>query len=177
MGVTVRTEGDPGQALLPLRDAIGGLGSQYAIFGAQTMPEIVTDSLGRQRFTMVLFAIFGGLALLLAVIGIYGVVSYLVGQRTGELGLRMALGAQRGDILRLILAGGGRLTGVGIALGTACALGLTRLMEGLLYQVRPTDPPTFIAVGLGLVAVALAACTVPARRASRVDPMVALRQE
>jgi len=177
VGVTVRTEGDPGQALLPLRDAIGRLGSQYAVFGAQTMPEIVTDSLGRQRFTMVLFAIFGGLALLLAVIGIYGVVSYLVGQRTGELGLRMALGAQRGDILRLILAGGGRLTGVGIVLGTACALGLTRLMEGLLYQVRPTDPPTFIAVGLGLVAVALAACTVPARRASRVDPMVALRQE
>jgi ABC-type antimicrobial peptide transport system permease subunit len=89
----------------------------------------------------------------------------------------MALGAQQGEILRLILGGGGRLTAVGVALGTAAALGLTRLMEGLLYGVRPTDPPTFIAVGLGLVGVALAACAVPARRASRVDPMVALRQE
>ncbi len=177
VGVTVRTEGDPRQALLLLRDAIARLGSQNTVFGAQTMPEIVTESLGRQRFTMVLFAIFGGLALLLAAIGIYGVVSYLVGQRTGELGLRMALGAQRRDILRLILAGGGRLTVVGIVLGTACALGLTRLMEGLLYLVRPTDPATFTAVGLGLIGVALAACAVPARRASRVDPMVALRQE
>ena len=177
VGVTVRTEGDPRQALLPLRAAIGRMGGQHAVFGAQTMPEIVTESLGRQHFTMILFAIFGGLALLLAAIGIYGVVSYLVGQRTGELGLRMALGAQRSDILRLILAGGGRLTVVGIVLGTASALGLTRLMEGLLYQVRPTDPPTFIAVGLGLVGVALAACAVPARRASQVDPMVALRQE
>ena len=177
VGVAVRTEGDPGQALLPLRTAIGQLGGQYAVFGAQTMPEIVTASLGRQQFTMVLFALFAGLALLLAAIGIYGVVSYLVGQRTGELGLRMALGAQRGEILRLILAGGGRLTAVGVALGTASALGLTRLMEGLLYGVRPTDPPTFIAVGLGLVVVALAACAVPARRASRVDPMGALRQE
>ncbi|HZW87828.1 MAG TPA: ABC transporter permease, partial [Myxococcaceae bacterium] len=175
VGVTVRTEGDPGQALVPLRAAIGRMGGQHAVFGAQTMPEIVTESLGRQRFTMVLFAIFGGLALLLAAIGIYGVVSYLVGQRTGELGLRMALGAQRSEILRLILAGGGRLTAVGVVLGTASALGLTRLMEGLLYGVRPTDPPTFIAVGLGLVMVALAACAVPARRASRVDPMVALR--
>jgi ABC-type antimicrobial peptide transport system permease subunit len=126
---------------------------------------------------MVLFAIFGGLALVLASIGIYGVVSYLVGQRTGELGLRMALGAQRGDILRLILAGGGRLTVIGIVLGAACAIGLTRLMEGLLYQVRPTDPATFITVALGLLGVALTACAVPARRASHVDPMVALRQE
>lgn len=176
VGVTVRTEGDLRQTLVALRAAIGRLGGQYALFGAQTMPEIVTESLGRQRFTMVLFAIFAGLALLLAAIGIYGVVSYLVGQRTGELGLRMALGAQRRDILRLILAAGGRLTGIGILLGTGCALGLTRLMEGLLYQVRPTDPPTFIAVGLGLVLVALGACAVPAGRASRVDPMVALRQ-
>jgi ABC-type antimicrobial peptide transport system permease subunit len=89
----------------------------------------------------------------------------------------MALGAQPGEILRLILAGGGRLTAVGVALGTVSALGLTRLMAGLLYGVRPTDPPTFIAVGLALIGVALAACAVPARRASRVDPMVALRQE
>jgi predicted permease len=177
VGVAVRTDGDPRQALVPLRDSIRRMGSQVAVFGAQTMPEIITESLGRQRFAMVLFAIFGGLALVLASIGIYGVVSYLVGQRTGELGLRMALGAQRRDILRLILAGGGRLTVIGIVLGAGCAFGLTRLMEGLLYQVRPTDPPTFIGVALGLLGVALAACAVPARRASRVDPMVALRQE
>jgi len=177
VGVAVRTDGEPRQALATLRGSIGQLGSQVAVFEAQTMPEIVSDSLGRQRFAMVLFAIFGGLALVLASIGIYGVVSYLVGQRTSELGLRMALGAQRGDILRLILAGGGRLTVIGIVLGAGCAFGLTRLMEGLLFQVRPTDPPTFIGVALGLLAVALAACAVPARRASRVDPMVALRQE
>ncbi len=177
VGVAVRTDGEPRAAIVPLREAIGRMGSQYALFGVQTMPEIVTDSLGRQRFAMVLFAIFGGLALVLASIGIYGVISYLVGQRTGELGLRMALGAQRGDILRMILAGGGRLAAIGIVLGSAAALGLTRLMEGLLYRVRPTDPPTFIAVGLGLLGVALIACAVPARRASRVDPMVALRQE
>ena len=177
VGVAVRTGGEPRQALVPLRASIGQLGSQVAVFEAQTMPEIVSDSLGRQRFAMVLFAIFGGLALVLASIGIYGVVSYLVGQRTSELGLRMALGAQRGDILRLILAGGGRLTVIGIVLGAGCAFGLTRLMEGLLFQVRPTDPPTFIGVALGLLAVAIAACAVPARRASRVDPMVALRQE
>jgi predicted permease len=177
VGVAVRTEGDPRRALGPLREAIGRMGSQYAVFGDQTMPEIVSGSLSRQRFAMVLFALFGGLALVLASIGIYGVLSYLVGQRTGELGLRMALGAQRADILRLILTGGGRLTVIGIALGSGCALGLTHLMEGLLYQVRPTDPPTFVAVGLGLLGVALAACAVPARRASRVDPMVALRQE
>ncbi len=176
-GVAVRTEGEPRQALVPLRDAIGRMGSQYAVFGAQTMPEIVAQSLARQRFAMVLFSIFGGLALVLASIGIYGVVSYLVGQRTGELGLRMALGAQRRDILRMILAGGGRLTVFGIVLGAGCALGLTRLMAGLLYQVGPTDPLTFVAVALGLLGVALAACAVPARRASRVDPMVALRQE
>ena len=177
VGVTVRTEGEPGQALAPLRQAIGRVGSQYAVFGAQTMPEIVGESLGRQRFAMALLALFGGLALVLASIGIYGVVSYLVGQRTGELGLRMALGAQRGDILRLILAGGGRLAVIGIALGSGCALGLTRLMEGHLYQVRPTDPLTFVAVGVGLLGVALAACAVPAHRASRVEPMIALRQE
>ena len=177
VGVAVRAEGDPRQVLRPLREAIGRMGGQYAVFADQTMPEIVSGSLGRQRFAMVLFALFGGLAVVLASIGIYGVVSYLVGQRTGELGLRMALGAQRGDILRLILTGGGRLTVIGIALGSGCALGLTQLMGGLLYQVEPTDPPTFVAVGLGLLGVALAACAVPARRASRVDPMVALRQE
>ena len=177
VGVAVRTEGEPRQALVSLRDAVGRMGSQYALYDVQTMPEIVSESLGRQRFAMVLFAIFGGLALVLASIGIYGVVSYLVGQRTGELGLRMALGAQRGDILRLILAGGGRLAIFGIVLGTGLALGLTRLMEGMLYQVKPGDPPTFVAVALGLLGVALAACAIPARRASRVDPMVALRQE
>jgi putative ABC transport system permease protein len=124
-----------------------------------------------------LLTVFGGLALILAVVGVYGVLSYSVNQQTREIGLRMALGAQRGDVMRLILGQGLRLTVVGLGLGILVALGLMRVLVSLLFDVRAYDPSTYTAVTLLLAAVALLACYIPARRAMRVDPMVALRYD
>jgi putative ABC transport system permease protein len=126
---------------------------------------------------MRLFSIFAGMAVLLAAIGIYGVMSYFVSQRTHEIGVRLALGASPSDVLSLVGKLGLRLTLIGVAIGAALALGLTRLIAGFLFGVRPGDPATYIAVAVGLVGIALLACYVPARRASKVDPMVALRYE
>jgi ABC-type antimicrobial peptide transport system permease subunit len=141
------------------------------------MDQIISDSLAERRFSMILFGAFAALALLLASVGIYGVISHVVGQRTHEIGIRMALGARRLDVLRLILMGAGRLALIGIAVGLVCALGLTRLIAKLLYGVGPRDPITFVAVPSILIAVALLASYLPARRATRVDPMLALRYE
>jgi predicted permease len=150
---------------------------EQVIYGAQTMEGIIAESLATRRFAMVLLAGFAGLALILASIGIYGVISYVVGQRTQEIGIRMALGAQKKDVLRLVLERGGRLALAGVLLGVAAALGLTRLMRSLLYGVGAGDPLTFFAVATLLILVALVACYLPARRAARVDPMVALRYQ
>ena len=153
------------------------MSSQQVIFGAQTMEEIISGSLNARRFSLTLLAAFAALALLLSSLGIYGVISYLVGRRTHEIGVRIALGARRGDLLRLILGHGARMAVVGVFLGLAASLALTRLMDKMLYGVSPTDPLTFLAVAGILTFVALAACYIPARRAARVDPIVALRYE
>jgi putative ABC transport system permease protein len=141
------------------------------------MDDWMSVSLARQRFNMLLLGLFAGLAMLLAAVGIYGTMAYRVSQRTNEIGIHMALGAQRTDILKLVLGDGAKLALAGIAVGIAGAAAVTRVMASLLFDVTPTDPVTFIITTLLLAAVALAACYIPARRAMRVDPMVVLRYE
>jgi predicted permease len=175
--VIVRTKGAPAAALGAIREEVSKLDSRQVMYDAMTMEEVVTRSVRAQRFSMILLGAFALLALLLASIGIYGVISYLVGQRVNEIGIRMALGAQRKDILRMIVGEGARLAAVGAGIGILAALGLTRLMASQLYAVSVTDPITFTGVAIILVGVALFACYIPARRAMRVDPMVALRYE
>jgi len=174
--IVVRSGGAP-VSLDTIRAAVQEIDAEQVAFDALTMDQVIADSLAGRRFSMLVFAGFAGLALLLAAIGIYGVLSYAVGQRTSEIGIRMALGARRGDVLRMVLGHGVRLALAGVAIGLAAALGLTRLMAHLLYGVSATDPLTFAAVAAGLTGVALIACYLPARRAVRVDPMTALRHE
>jgi len=143
----------------------------------RSMDQVLSHSLALRSFMMMLLSIFGGLALVLASVGIYGVISYAVSQRTREIGVRMALGARPADVLRMILSEGLKLVAVGVALGLVAALMLTRLLEGMVYGVSMRDPLIFVLVNLLLVTVSLAACYVPARRAMRVDPLVALRYE
>jgi predicted permease len=147
------------------------------VYDNESEEEVVADSIASQRFSVILLGAFAGLALLLAGTGIYGVLSYLVGQRTREIGVRMALGAQRLDVLRMVLQDGARMTLTGTAIGIVAALGLTRLMASMLFGVKPTDPITFGLVAVVLCGIALLAGYVPARRAAKVDPMVALRYE
>src|SRR5262249_15815682 len=139
--------------------------------------EVIADSLARQRFSMTLLNAFAVAALLLASIGLYGVISYLVGQRTQELGIRIALGAGRNDVLRLVVNHGMKMALGGVAIGLIAPFGLTRLLGEMLYGVSATDPATFAVIALLLAAVAMAACLVPAWRASKVDPITALRHE
>jgi len=150
---------------------------EMIVSGNESEEEVVARSISSHRFSALLLGVFAALALVLASVGIYGVLAYLVGQRTQEIGVRMALGAKRLDVLRLVLTDGARLTLVGVGIGAAVALGLTRLMSGMLFGVKPTDPLTFASVALLLTAIALLACCLPARRAMSVDPMVALRHE
>jgi len=175
--VIVRTKGALAAALGAIREEVSRLDSRQVMYDTMTMEEIVTRSVRAQRFSMILLGAFALLALLLASIGIYGVISYLVGQRVNEIGVRMALGAQRKDVLRMIIGEGARLAAIGAGIGIVTALGLTRLMASQLYGVSVTDPITFAGVAIILVGVALFACYIPARRAMRVDPMVALRYE
>jgi predicted permease len=160
-----------------VKNAVATLDAEQPVTDVMSMEEVLAESINQSRFYMRLFSIFAGMAVLLAAIGIYGVMSYFVSQRTHEIGVRLALGARPSDVLGLVGKLGLRLTLIGVAIGAVLALGLTRLIAGFLFGVRPGDPATYIAVAVGLVGVALLACYVPARRASKVDPMVALRYE
>jgi predicted permease len=173
----VRTDVPPMQALDSLRETAKQINPEHVVYSADTMDNIVASTLAPRRFSMTILAVFAGLALLLSSIGIYGVVSYLVGQRTHEIGLRMALGARRGDVLRLVLGNGMKMALAGVGVGLIAALALTRVMSAMLFGVSATDPITFAGVASVLLLVAAAACYIPARRAMQVDPMVALRHE
>ncbi|HEV2489545.1 MAG TPA: ABC transporter permease [Candidatus Acidoferrales bacterium] len=173
----VRGAGNPMSLVSGVKSAIWAVDSNQPISRIRTMDQILSESLARRRLYMVLLGVFAGAALLLAAVGIYGVVSYSVSQRTHEMGIRLALGAQRSDVLRLILGQGTGVALLGIAIGIVASLALTRLMSSLLFGVSATDPLTFAVVAILLMLVALTACYIPARRAMRVDPLVALRYE
>jgi putative ABC transport system permease protein len=160
-----------------VKKEIWSLDAQIPVGDVHAMDELVAVSVAQQRFNMLLLGLFAALALILAAVGIYGTMAYTVNQRTHEIGIRTALGAHRRDVLRLIMRDGAKIALFGIASGIAGALALTRLMASLLFDVKPTDPATFAGVAILLALVALAACYIPARRAMRVDPMVALRYE
>jgi predicted permease len=176
-GYVIRTQGPPDAFVGAIRDALRKLNSKVVVFDPESMDKIIADSLAARHFAMILLAVFGGLALVLASIGIYGVISYIAGQRMHEIGIRIALGAQRTDILRIVLGHGTRLALIGVVIGLAAAAGLTRLMTKILYGVSALDPLTFACVAIVLTLVALAACYIPARRAMHVDPLVAFRHE
>jgi len=160
-----------------VRSQVQAVDKDQPISNVRTMEERLASAVSLRRFNLILLAIFAGLALSLAAIGIYGVMSYLVAQRTHEIGVRMALGAQTGDVLRLVIKQGMVLTLAGVSIGLITAFGLTRLLRNLLFDVSVTDPLTFFVIALLFALVALAACYFPARRATKVDPLVALRCE
>jgi putative ABC transport system permease protein len=176
-GVMVRYQGSLSAAFDSIRRSSQQMSSQQAIYNDQTMESILSDSMAARRFGMILLGAFAALALALASVGIYGVVAYVVGQRTQEIGIRMALGARQQDVLRLVLWQGTRLALLGVTIGLGVALTLAHLITRLLYGVSATDPATFAGVATLLTAIAVAACWIPARRAMRVDPVVALRYE
>jgi len=177
LNLVVRTQGDPAAATSAVRKVVSDLDSAIAITKIHTMNADVQESVAPQKFILLLLGIFAGLALFLAAVGVYGVLSYSVAQRTHEIGVRIALGAPSNSVLALVLKEGMRLTLAGALIGVVAALALTRLMAGLLYGVTAHDPVTFIGVTVVMCGVALVACYIPARRAMRVDPMVALRYE
>jgi putative ABC transport system permease protein len=177
MTVAVRAREDAIPLMVPLRRAVAEVDAGLPLYNLGTMQGRMTDSLAQSRFSTMLLTVFGAIALILAAIGVYGVISYGVTQRTQEIGIRMALGARHADVLAMVVRHGAVLAGIGLAVGLAGALALSSMLASLLFQVSPTDPPTFAAGTLVLSAVAVLAAAVPARRAARTDPMVALRNE
>jgi ABC-type antimicrobial peptide transport system permease subunit len=176
-GVVVRFEGDAQAVAKAIRTGLQGMSGEQVMYSVETMQEVIAETLGERRVSMIVLAAFAALALGLASMGIYGVISYLVGQRTHEIGIRVALGAKQSDVLGMVLREGIRMTVIGVAIGLIAAAGLTRLMANLLFGVSATDPLTFAGVAVVLTFVALVACYLPARRAMKVDPILALRHE
>jgi len=175
--IVVRTQNEPTAMIGAIRREIQAVDKDQAVFNVTTLEQLMGDSILIRRFFMLLLLVFAALALILAAVGIYGVMSYVASQRTYEIGIRMALGAQSRDVLKLIIGNGMALTLIGVGAGLAGAFALTRLMAGLLFGVSATDAITFLSVSVGLTLVALLACYIPARRATKVDPLVALRYE
>jgi putative ABC transport system permease protein len=177
MSLLVKSGQEPTALISAIGGIVASIDKDQPIFRIATMQEVVNASVSIRRITLILLGLFSGLALVLASIGIYGVISYSVSQRTREIGIRMALGAQRGDVLRLVLAQGGKISALGIAIGSAASLGLTRVMAKLLYSVSAVDPATFAMMAFALALIAMVASYIPARRTLRVDPLIALRHE
>ncbi|MFY9611320.1 MAG: FtsX-like permease family protein [Blastocatellia bacterium] len=177
MNLIVRSDRDPSNLTVAIRGEVLALDREQPIARVQTLETIVATSVAQQRFAMILMGLFALVAFVLAAVGLYGVMSYSVAQRTHEIGIRMALGAKQSDVLRMVVGQGAALALAGVALGLGAAIAVTRLMASLLFEVTATDPLTFSVIAVLLAAVALAASFIPARRATRVDPMVALRNE
>jgi putative ABC transport system permease protein len=175
--LTLRTNGDPLVAIPAVRKALREVDPRISVKDIRTMDDVMANSLARQRFSMTLIGVFAGAALLLALVGLYGVIALIAGQRRREMGVRLALGAQPGDVVRLVLSQGVRLAGVGVALGLVGAVGLTRVMQAMLFEVSTTDTATFAGAAIVVLLVSLAATLAPARSASRVDPTLTLRSE
>ena len=176
LSIIVRASNDPPALILAMRAAVAALRPDVPL-SFRTLDQVFSSSLDQRRFILAIFGVFAAVALLIAAIGIYGVMAYTVTQRTHETGIRLALGAQAGDVLKLFIGQGIKLALIGIVLGLAGAWALTRLMTTLLFSVSATDPLTFIVITLLLTGVTLLACYLPARKATRVDPMIALRDE
>ncbi|MEP6708409.1 MAG: ABC transporter permease, partial [Pyrinomonadaceae bacterium] len=177
MSIVVRTAVEPASLTPEVRRIVAEVDKSAPVSDVKTMENIVSEAVTQPRFNLFLLGLFGGIALLLSAAGIYGVTAYAVTQRTHEFGIRMALGAQVGDVLKMILGEGMRLIIVGIGIGLLASFALTRLLNTLVFEVSVTDPLTFVAISLVLTAVALLACYIPARRATKVDPLIALRYE
>jgi putative ABC transport system permease protein len=177
LALAVRAQGDPSALVSAIRGQVQSLDPNLPVFNVATMQQRVRDNTAGARFSTLLLGVFACVAMLLAVVGIYGVMAYSVTQRTHEIGIRMALGARRQDVLRMVVGEGMALVGVGVGVGLMGAFATTRVLESQLYSVSATDPITFSLVSLLLAGVALGASYVPARRATKVDPMVALRYE
>ena len=177
VAVVVRAALPPREVAADLRGVVRNMDPALAIAGVQTMGQLVSEASAERRFQTVVLTVFGGISLFLSLSGLYALMAYSVQQRTAEIGIRMALGAQSRSIVGLVLRQGMALWLGGIALGLLCALGVTRWIRSLLFEVQPTDPLTFVAVPVLFCAVAAIACYVPARRATRVDPVISLRYE
>jgi putative ABC transport system permease protein len=175
--MTLRTAGSPRNAIDDTRAVLRRLDPNMPMASVATMDEIVAESVAARRFSLMVLTAFAGVALLLAAVGIYGVLSYTVGQRTREIGVRMAMGAPRSHVLRLVVGEGVLLVVAGLAVGLGGVLAATGAIRGLLYEVQPSDPATLALVGVALLLVALAASYLPARRAASVNPVAALRSE